>query len=88
MRGLTSGNLVFHTLPIKGYAVIGGQDANVVDPAYIKAIVHAAFYPPRAPRGHHRHRPRARTPRTAVPIPTAGPQGGAVTARNGIPCVN
>ncbi|MGO8961486.1 MAG: LCP family protein [Streptosporangiaceae bacterium] len=43
-RDLTSGNLVFHTLPIKGYQTIDGQDANVVDPAYIKAIVHAAFY--------------------------------------------
>ena len=31
MRGLTGGNLVFHTLPIKGYATIDGQDANVVD---------------------------------------------------------
>jgi hypothetical protein len=28
-------------------------------------------------------------PHTApVVIPTAGPQGGAVSARNGIPCVN
>ena len=45
MRGLTSGNLVFRTLPIKGYATIDGQDANVVDPACIQAIVHAAFYP-------------------------------------------
>jgi LCP family protein required for cell wall assembly len=89
MRSLTTENVVFHTLPIKGYAVIGGQDANVVDPAYIKAIVHAAFSPPRAPRrGHHRHRAKVRKPRTAVPIPTTGPQGGAVIARNGIPCVN
>ena len=39
MRSLSSGNLVFHTLPIKGFATIDGQDANVVDPAYIQAIV-------------------------------------------------
>ncbi len=45
MRSLTSGNLTFRTLPIKGYATIDGQDANVVDPAYIKAIVRATFYP-------------------------------------------
>jgi hypothetical protein len=25
---------------------------------------------------------------SAVPIPTTGAQGGAVTAKNGIPCVN
>ena len=54
-RNLTSGNLVFHTLPIEGFATIDGQDANVVNPAAIKAIVHAAFYPgPAQPRAHHR----------------------------------
>ena len=53
-RSLTAGNLVFHTLPIKGYQVINGQDANVVDPAYIKRIVKATFYPrPAPPRSHH-----------------------------------
>jgi LCP family protein required for cell wall assembly len=45
MRDLTSGNLVFHTLPIKGYATIDGQDANEIDPASIKAIVQSTFYP-------------------------------------------
>lgn len=51
MRSLTSGNLTFRTLPIKGYTTIDGQDANAVDPARIKTIVHAAFYP--KPRPHH-----------------------------------
>lgn len=54
-RGLTSGNFVFHTLPIEGYAVINGQDANVVRPRYIKSIVKSAF----ARLSHHdkqRHR--------------------------------
>jgi LCP family protein required for cell wall assembly len=45
MRDLTSGNLVFRTLPIQGYATIQNQDANVVDVSDIKRIVHAAFYP-------------------------------------------
>jgi LCP family protein required for cell wall assembly len=49
MRSLTSGNLVFHTLPIQGYATIDGQDANTVDPSTIKAIVHDTFYPRRTP---------------------------------------
>ena len=45
MQDLTSGNLVFHTLPIEGYATIGGQDANQVNPAAIKSIVQSTFYP-------------------------------------------
>jgi hypothetical protein len=44
-RNLTNANLVFHTLPISGYATIDGQDVNQVNPAYIKSIVHATFYP-------------------------------------------
>jgi LCP family protein required for cell wall assembly len=102
-RNLTSGNIVFHTLPIEGYATIDHQDANVVDPAYIKEIVKSAFSPtPPAPKhtassGHHRHGRTtpapassvASTPASApVAIPTTGPQGGTVSAENGIPCVN
>ncbi len=45
MRDLTSGNITFRTLPIVGYQTIDGQDANVVNPAYIKEIVHETFYP-------------------------------------------
>jgi LCP family protein required for cell wall assembly len=49
MRSLTSSKLVFHTLPIQGYATIDGQDANTVNPSTIRAIVHATFYPRRSP---------------------------------------
>jgi LCP family protein required for cell wall assembly len=49
LRSLTSSRLAFHTLPIKGYATIDGQDANTVDPSTIGAIVHATFYPQRKP---------------------------------------
>jgi anionic cell wall polymer biosynthesis LytR-Cps2A-Psr (LCP) family protein len=45
MRSLSSGNLVFHTLPIKGFATIDGQAANVIDPAYITSIVRGTFSP-------------------------------------------
>jgi LCP family protein required for cell wall assembly len=45
MRGLTSGNVTFRTLPIVGYETIDGQDANVVDPAYIQQVVQETFYP-------------------------------------------
>ncbi len=43
VRDITSANLVFHTLPIHSYATIDGQDANVVNPAYIRQIVQNAF---------------------------------------------
>jgi LCP family protein required for cell wall assembly len=53
-RSLTSKNLVFYTLPIVGYETIDNQDANVVDPSYVKSIVNATFYPPPATQtGHH-----------------------------------
>jgi LCP family protein required for cell wall assembly len=54
-QDLTGSHLVFRTLPITGYATIDGQDANTVDPASLKAIVHAAFYPkPDTSAGHRR----------------------------------
>jgi len=99
-RGLTSAGLVFHTLPIEGYATIDGQDANAVNPAYIRQIVQNAFSPvatkvtPASSTHSHTTRPSASP---AVPVvgssspataPTSGPQGGAVQARGGIPCVN
>jgi hypothetical protein len=90
MRTLTSANLVFRTLPIQGYETIDGQDANVVDPSAIKSIVHATFYPAtRSPAPASLVDPGAKqTPSPPVVIPSTGPQGGPVTAKNGIPCVN
>ncbi|GED89178.1 LCP family protein [Streptomyces sp. 6-11-2] len=40
---LTGGNVVFHTLPIEGFATRNGQDVNLVDPAKIKAMVRQEF---------------------------------------------
>jgi hypothetical protein len=68
MRSLTSGNLVFRTLPITGFATIDGQDANVVSVPAIQAIVHAVFFPKPV-------RPQAR-PHTAAPVK---PSGAATT---------
>jgi LCP family protein required for cell wall assembly len=80
MRDLTSGNLVFRTLPIEGYATIDGQDANEVDPAYIKQIVHAAFYPaPRAAEASGkaaRAVARAEARRTTVDVLNGGSTSG------------
>jgi LCP family protein required for cell wall assembly len=75
-RDLTSGNLVFHTLPIKGYATIDGQDANVVDPAYIKAIVAAAFYPKPSPPRAHRPAAARGTRTTTVDVLNGGDTAG------------
>ncbi len=49
MRSLSGKNLTFSTLPITDYQTIDGQAANVVNPAYIKQVVHNAFYPPATP---------------------------------------
>jgi LCP family protein required for cell wall assembly len=75
MRGLTSGNLVFHTLPITGYATIDGQDANVVNPAYLKALVNAAFYPPHSP-GRGRDRAMAAPAHVTVDVLNGGQTAG------------
>jgi LCP family protein required for cell wall assembly len=78
MRGLSSGNLIFRTLPIKGYALISGQDANAVDPAQIQAIVHAAFYPP--PSSHAGHRGHHAAAAAAPPTATVDVLNGGDTA--------
>ncbi|MGO9500148.1 MAG: hypothetical protein ACLPUO_00855 [Streptosporangiaceae bacterium] len=44
LHALTSGSLLFRTLPIQGYATIDGQSANVVNSATIQPIVQAACY--------------------------------------------
>jgi LCP family protein required for cell wall assembly len=75
MRGLTSRDLVFHTLPIKGFATIGGQDANVVNVPYIQRIVHDTFYPQPV---HQR----------ATPHPTAPPISKAAASRTTVGVFN
>ncbi|MFJ3822132.1 LCP family protein [Streptomyces nodosus] len=40
---LTGGNVVFHTLPIEGFALRNSQDVNLVDPEKIKAMVRQEF---------------------------------------------
>jgi hypothetical protein len=75
MRGLTSRDLVFHTLPIKGFATIDGQDANVVNVPYIQRIVHDTFYP----QPVHQ---------TARPHPTAPPISKAAASRTTVGVFN
>ncbi len=75
MRDLTSANLVFHTLPIEGYETIDGQDANVVDPAYIRQIVHAAFAATAVSPGPGAHRAAAGK-KTTVDVLNGGETAG------------
>jgi LCP family protein required for cell wall assembly len=51
MRGLTGGNIEFHTIPTQGNAVIGGADVLRVDPAAVQAAVDrlTSDTPPGAP---------------------------------------
>jgi LCP family protein required for cell wall assembly len=77
MRSLTNGNLVFRTLPIEGYQTIDGQDANVVNPAYVKAIVHETFYPPKVSRT--RRRAAETASRTTVTVLNGGNTAGLAT---------
>jgi len=54
MRGLSSGNMLFRTLPIQGYTTIDNQSANQVNLTQIRAIVHNAFDPsPAQPATRH-----------------------------------
>jgi LCP family protein required for cell wall assembly len=77
MKSLTSGNLIFHTLPIEGYSTIANQSVNLVNPAKLKAIVHAAFYPPPGARaakagGRAGKARRAEIRRTTVDVLNGG----------------
>jgi len=74
MRDLTSSHLVFRTLPIEGYATIDGQDANQVNPAYIKALVSETFYPKPVPKGQASAIAQAR--RTTVDVLNGGETTG------------
>ncbi|HWD04274.1 MAG TPA: LCP family protein [Amycolatopsis sp.] len=53
MRGLTGGNVEFHTIPTEGNATIGGADVLRVDPAQVQAEVDRLTSdgktPPRSP---------------------------------------
>jgi hypothetical protein len=45
---LTSGNVEFDTLPVKGYGKIDGLDFDVIDIPQVQAVVHTLFMPPRS----------------------------------------
>jgi LCP family protein required for cell wall assembly len=73
MSSLTGGNLVFHTLPIEGYATIDGQSANQINPDQIKSIVQQTFYP----------RPAGPASSSRAPAPGTAPAQTVVDVLNG-----
>ncbi|MBP1161260.1 LCP family protein required for cell wall assembly [Rhodococcus sp. PvR044] len=100
---LTSGNLDFFTLPIEEYATVDGQSVNRVDPDRLRAEIAALFGSGRsavvqggrqAPSLPDRDEPaRGAAPDEGLrafagDVPSSGPQGGAVRADDGIPCVD
>ena len=75
---LTSGNIEFHTLPIKSYSKDSdGSDINIIDVPYVQAVVHTLFSPP-APATTTSAPP---TTTTQAPPPIKG-GGSTVDVRN------
>jgi LCP family protein required for cell wall assembly len=74
---LTSGDIEFHTLPIKSYSRDSdGSDINVIDVPYVQAVVRTLFNPPVATSA-------APTAPTTTTAPPAGKgQGSIVDIRN------
>ena len=74
MRSLTSGNLTFRTLPIGlngvNYETIDGQDANLINPPYIRQIVQETFYPPVASSARSSSSPSPKPVSSAVAAAT------------------
>jgi hypothetical protein len=69
-RGLTGGNVEFHTLPIERYALVHGQDVNIIDSAKIKSITRYAF----SLGGH-----ASLSTETSTPLPTVDVLNGGGT---------
>ena len=71
---LTSGQIEFHTLPIKSYSQDSdGSDINVIDVPYVQAVVHTLFNPPMA---------TSSAPTTTSAPPAIKAHGSTVDIRN------
>jgi LCP family protein required for cell wall assembly len=82
MQGLTGKNLKLATAPITGYATYypGGEaeDANTIDPAAIKKLVLATFYPPATAK-----KAAGSKPKSTKPAAPASPSASTVSVLNG-----
>ncbi len=80
INSLRGKNLTFKTLPIVRYGRMDGQDVNIVNPAYIKQVVHNAFYPPATPKPAPK---KAAGTRAKTPVRTLAPAATTVDVYNG-----
>ncbi|MFE9421721.1 LCP family protein [Kitasatospora sp. NPDC006697] len=89
---LTGGNAEFNTLPITGFANIGGEAVNTVDPALIRREVQQLFGHDPGPAPTPADSPTPTPPPTPVtpssPPASPLPMAGAPVTMGGIPCVN
>ncbi|GAA1943182.1 LCP family protein [Kitasatospora viridis] len=77
---LTGGNVEFNTLPITGFATMGGEDVNTVDPALIKREVQQLFGHDLPPAPAAANSPGAApSPAAPAPTPAAGSRTGSGT---------
>jgi LCP family protein required for cell wall assembly len=74
MRSLSAGKITFQTLPIQGYATIGGQDDNVINLTQVRQFVQDNFFP--APKS-------AKKPASGKNAPKADPAATTVDVLNG-----
>jgi LCP family protein required for cell wall assembly len=77
---VTSGNVTFYTLPIKGFATEGGESVNLIDPAQVRAVAQRllAGQSPEDP-GSSASAPTSAARTAAGPaIPQVAAEGGAM----------
>ncbi|MCU1527431.1 MAG: lytR [Frondihabitans sp.] len=90
-RGLAGGNISFTTLPITGYATIGGQDVNTVNLSQIHAEVSQLLNPPATPKKSKSHSSDSATSTETPTTPTTPTSNASPTMApiesGSIPCV-
>jgi LCP family protein required for cell wall assembly len=87
-RGLAGGNISFTTLPITGYATIGGQDVNTVNLTQIHQEVAQLLNPPEAttaPQPAATPTSPAPSAITSTPSPSVASSTGASPSPSGSP---
>ena len=84
-KALTGGNITFHTLPIRGYAMENLQSVNHIDPIAVRQFTQDLFYP--KPVVKSTLAPSATPKAISTPSPINQANGRALSGAF-IPCVN
>ena len=93
-KALTGGHIIFHTLPIEGYAMRNHQSVNIINIPTVRKFVHELFFP--VPKVVASPQPGATTGASPAQTPTPKPTkfnyahlaNGTSVQGSGIPCVN